>query len=139
MCFISIIFRLLHSSWLLGCWSSVVYFLCFIERVTNFMNPHTSKKYGSGELDFTCLCLQSSWQVWGIQLATLKVDIHVYILYAYVFVCTYLQVELKWWNLEILFFTYTRIIYRLYYKSSRDFYGCCFITDLVNQLTKTRK
>lgn len=50
------------------------------------MNPHNSKKYGFGELNFTCLFLQSSWHVWVMQLAMLKVDI------IFIYICVYVYI-----------------------------------------------
>lgn len=91
MYFISIIFRLLHSSWLLGCWSKMV-LLLLLWRVTNFMDVHSSERNMVQEelwfglhmslLTKFLICL-------GIKLVMLRVTswLHLYIFIFYIHIC----------------------------------------------------
>lgn len=58
----------------------------------------------------------------------------IFFIYTYVFLCTHLQVELNLQNLEILFFTYTHIIYKV--NPIRSVAVCNWLGESANQAKK---
>lgn len=102
MYFISIIFRLLHSSWLLGCWSRMV-LLLLLWRVTNFMDVHrTERNMFQEELWFRLhmSLLTKSLIYLGIKLVMLRVTswLHLYIFVFYIHICRCVHVYGCNWN-----------------------------------------